>query len=174
MIAMKTLFLIHSKFNKRKRVSNIKRTIRKKLKNYGDKYVDYRMGMAGAVVMASIVFSINYIGTDNLLGATTAALKQGTYTFFFGGVITKMSERLSTEIKRKVLALIAACLIPSMVSITLTFGMHNLKGTPKPLESTIPTAVMVIPSTFIWGLINRRKMEKQSDNLQNEAIKKGG
>jgi hypothetical protein len=134
--------------------------LKRKIKNYGKKYVDYRMGMAGAVVMASIVFSINFYGTGNTFGATTAALKQGTYTFFFGGVITKMSERLSTEIRRKTLALIAACVIPSIVSLTLTFGMHNLKGTPKPLESTIPTAVMVIPSTFIWGYINRKKKDK--------------
>ena len=119
------------------------------------------MGAVGAVVMASIVFIINFYGTYDLLGAFTAALKQGTYTFFFGGVITKMAERLATEIRIKTIALIAACIIPSMVSISLTFGMHNLKGTPKPLQSTIPTTIMVIPSTFIWGYINRRKMEKK-------------
>ncbi len=143
--------------------------IRRALKNYGDKYVDYKMGMAGALVMATVVFSINLYGTHNYLGATTAALKQGTYTFFFGGVITKMAERLSTEIKRKTLALIAACIIPSLVSITLTFGMHNLKGTPKPLESTIPTTVLVIPSTFIWGWMNRRKMEKNKSEEPEDS-----
>ena len=147
--------------------------LKRKVKNYGKKYVDYRMGMAGALVMASIVFSINYYGTGDTLGATTAALKQGTYTFFFGGVITKMSERLSTEIRKKTLALIAACLIPSLVSVTLTFGMHNLKGTPKPLESTIPTAIMVFPSTFTWGFINRKRMEKRLA-LEAEENKKGG
>jgi len=135
--------------------------VKRRLRIYGKKYVDYRMGSAGAIVMASIVFTINYVGTNNLLGATTAALKQGTYTFFFGGVITKMAERLATEIKTRTIALIAACIIPSVVSISLTFGMHNLKGTPKPLQSTIPTTVMVIPSTFIWGYMNRRKMEKK-------------
>jgi hypothetical protein len=132
-------------------------------KRFGKKYVDYRMGTAGAIVMSSIVFSINYYGTHDTMGATTAALKQGTYTFFFGGVITKMSERLATEIKRKAIALIAACIIPSIVSISLTFGMHNLKGTPKPLESTIPTAIMVFPSTATWGFINRKKMEKKME-----------
>ena len=31
----------------------------KRLIKYGRKYIDYRMGMYGAIVMATIVFSIN-------------------------------------------------------------------------------------------------------------------
>jgi hypothetical protein len=133
----------------------------KRLLNRGRKYIDYRMGIAGAIVMATIVFSINIYGTGNVLGATTAALKQGTYTFFFGGVIMKMSERIATEVRRRTLALILACVIPSLVSLTLTFGLHNLKGTPKPVQSTIPTAVFVIPSTAVWGFNRRKKLEKR-------------
>ena len=128
---------------------------------FGKKYVDYRMGVAGAVVMASIVFYINYHGTGNTYGATTAALKQGTYTFFFGGVIMRLSERFATEVTKRKSAIIAACIIPSVVSLSLTFGVHSLKGTPKPVESTIPTAIFVIPSTLIWCFIKRRKFDKQ-------------
>ena len=131
-----------------------------RLIKYGRKYIDYRMGIYGAIVMATIVFGINYYGTQNTFGAATAALKQGTYTFFFGGVIMRMSERIATEVSKRILALVLACVVPSMVSLTLTFGVHNLKGTPKPLASTIPTAIFVIPSTFIWGLISRKRIEK--------------
>ncbi len=147
---------------------DINSKIKSLLRKYGKKYVDYKMGVAGAVVMASVVFTINYIGTDNILGAFTASLKQGVYTFFFGGIITKMAERLATEIKRKGTALLLACLLPSFLSIVLTFGLHNLKGTPKPLQSTIPTVILVIPSTFVWGYINRRKMEKANVSAKNE------
>lgn len=128
---------------------------------FGKKYIDYRMGVAGAIVMAGIVFYINYHGTQNTLGATTAALKQGTYTFFFGGVIMRMSELFATGVIKRSLALIAACIIPSIVSLILTFGVHSLKGTPKPIESTLPTAIFVIPSTLIWGFIKRRKYDQQ-------------
>ena len=131
-----------------------------RLIKYGRKYIDYRMGMYGAIVMATIVFSINYYGTHDSFGATTAALKQGTYTFFFGGVIMRMSERIATEVGKRMLALLLACVVPSMVLLTLTFGVHNLKGTPKPLASTIPTAIFVIPSTLIWGLMSRKRMDK--------------
>jgi len=129
---------------------------------FGKKYIDYRMGVAGAVVMASIVFYINYHGSQNTLGATTAALKQGTYTFFFGGVIMRMSELIATGVIKRSSALIAACIIPSLVSLSLTFGVHSLKGTPKSLYSTIPTAIFVIPSTLVWGFIKRRKYDKKN------------
>ena len=138
--------------------------------DFGSNYVDYRMGRYGAVVMATIVFFINFLGKKDELGipqaalwSTTAALKQGTYTFFFGGVIMKMSERLATEVKRRTLALVLACVIPSMVSLTLTFGVHSLKGTPLPAKSTIPTAIFVIPSTAVWGRMQRKRMEKSKE-----------
>jgi phage-related holin len=141
---------------------DIPKSIASRILIFGNKYIDYRMGVAGAVVMAGVVFYINYHDTQNTFGATTAALKQGTFTFFFGGVIMRMSELIATEVIKKQTALIAACIIPSLVSLSLTFGMHSLKGTPKPVESTIPTAIFVIPSTFVWGFIKRRKYDKKS------------
>jgi len=135
----------------------------------GSRFVDYKMGMIGSVVMASVVFSINYFGKripveyqDQILfWSIVAALKQGTYTFFFGGIIMKGAERFATEISKKELALVLACVIPSFVSITLTFTMHSLKGTPRPLESTIPTMFFVLPSTAVWGYLNRKKLDKK-------------
>ncbi len=124
------------------------------------------MGRYGAIVMATIVFSINYFSTHYLFWSIVAALKQGTYTFFFGGVIMKMSENLAVYIKKKPIALIAAVVIPSMVSLSLTFGLHSLKGTPKPFESTIPTAIFVIPSTAVWGFLRRKRYDKFQMSLK--------
>ena len=115
------------------------------------------MGILGAGVLAGIVFGINYHGTHDLAGASTAALKQGCYTFLFGGIIMRGCENLATMISRQAVALAAATIIPSALAICLTFGVHNLKGTPKPFESTIPTAVFVIPSTAIWGYRKRKQ-----------------
>ena len=144
----------------------------KRVLNFGSKYVDYRMGMIGSLVMAIVVFSINYFGKriplqyqDHLmLWSAVAALKQGTYTFFFGGVIMKGAERFATEVRKRGLALVLACIIPSLVSITLTFTMHSFKGTPRPLESTIPTLFFVFPSTAIWGYISRKRMDKMESD----------
>jgi hypothetical protein len=127
---------------------------------FGSKFIDYKMGRYGAIVMATIVFSINYFSTYYLFWSIVAALKQGTYTFFFGGIIMKMSENLAVSVKNRTMALIAAVIIPSTVSLCLTFGLHSLKGTPKPFESTIPTAIFVIPSTAVWGFMRRKRHDK--------------
>ncbi len=133
-----------------------------------NRFFDFKIGLAGAIVMGIVVFSINYYGTKNLTGGITAALKQATYTFFFGGSIMKICENVAIGIKNKRNALIAAVIVPSTVSLLLTFGMHNLKGTPKPLASTIPTAIFVIPSTAVWGMRKRKQFDLQKKNIISE------
>lgn len=129
-----------------------------KLKTFGSRFIDYKMGIYGAVVMGAIVFCINYFSGGEFSGSTTAGLKQGSYTFLFGGVLMKGCELLATRIKKIPLALLASVLVPSVITLLLTFGMHNLKGTPKPLASTIPTTI-IIPATAIWGFKKRKEMD---------------
>jgi hypothetical protein len=127
---------------------------------FGSRFIDYKMGFMGAGVMGCIVFGINYYGSFELYGASTAALKQLVYTFVFGGIIMRGCEYLATRIRKQILALAAAVIIPSTVAIALTFGVHSMKGTPKPVESTVPTAVLVIPSTAVWGYRKREQANK--------------
>jgi len=117
--------------------------------------------------MGIIVFFINFIATAEITGAITAAIKQGIYTFFFGGSIMKICEIIAIKIPSKKTAIVLATLIPSLISLALTFGLHSLKGTPRPIESTIPTAVFVIPSTAIWGYLKRKKADKK--NIEEEG-----
>lgn len=121
---------------------------------------DVRIGLAGGIFMGLIVFLINDHSTGNLSGSLTAAFKQGLFTFFFGGFIMKLSERIALSLNPKAPAILLSCLVPSLLSLLLTFGLHNLKGTPRPVESTIPTAFLVIPSTLVWGWMKRSKQEK--------------
>ena len=124
---------------------------------FGSRYIDYRMGFFGGIIMGGIVFIINYSATGELIPSTTAALKQGGYTFFFGGIIMKFCEYLALKIKTRTLALVAAVVIPTAIALTLTYGLHSLKGTPKPLASTIPT-LMIIPATAVWGYKKRKQV----------------
>ena len=121
-----------------------------------NKYFDYKIGLAGGLFMAIVVFIINYRATGETTGALTAAAKQGVYTFFFGGFIMKLCEFFATRIKLKYIAITIATLIPSIIALLLTFGVHSLRGTPRPVESTIPTAIFVFPSTAIWGILKRK------------------
>ena len=120
------------------------------------KFFDFKVGIAGGLVMGLVVFFINYFETAIVLSSFTAALKQGIYTFLFGGSIVKLCETLAIKINPKWFALSLAMLIPSTVSLLLTYGLHSLKGTPLPFESTIPTAIFVIPSTLVWGYLKRK------------------
>jgi hypothetical protein len=130
---------------------------------YGSRFIDYKMGVMGAIVLGTIVFWVNYFGTHEFKGALTAAVKQGTYTFLFGGIIMRGCENLAIGIKNKRRALLAAVILPSTVAIGLTFGVHSLKGTPRPVASTIPTAILVVPSTFVWGIRKRKQFADVRD-----------
>jgi len=125
----------------------------------GRKFIDYKIGIAGAIVMGGIVFSINYFSTHQISGSITAALKQGSYTFLFGGTLMKGCEYLATGIKKRTLAIVASVVVPSVLTLILTYTMHNLKGTPKPFESTIPTTI-IIPATAVWGFKKRKQMDE--------------
>lgn len=81
---------------------------------FAQKFIDYKIGIAGAIVMGGIVFGINYFTTDEIAGSITAALKQGSYTFLFGGTLMKGCEYLATSIKKRRLAIFASVIIPSV------------------------------------------------------------
>jgi hypothetical protein len=122
------------------------------------KFIDYKIGIAGAVVMGGIVFCINYFTTYEIGGSITAALKQGSYTFLFGGTLMKGCEYIAITLRNRKLAIVMSVVIPSVFTLILTFTMHRMKGTPKPLESTIPTLI-IIPATAVWGYKKRNQMD---------------
>jgi len=124
------------------------------------KFIDYKIGFAGAIVMGGIVLGINYFSAHEISGSITAAIKQGSYTFIFGGTLMKGCEYLATNIKKRRLAIVASIVIPSVFTLLLTFGLHNLKGTPKPIASTIPTLI-IIPATAVWGARKRNQMDQK-------------
>lgn len=131
----------------------------KRALKFGSRYIDYKMAIAGSVVMGGIVFYINYFSTHDAFGSFTASSKQAAYTFFFGGFLMKGCESISKSFDNKYAAIALAVLIPSTITLILTFVMHNLKGTPKPLESTLPTLI-IIPATAIWGYMKRREYDR--------------
>lgn len=124
------------------------------------KFIDYKIGIASAIFLGGIVFGINYFSTHEISGSITAAIKQGTYTFIFGGTFLKGCEYLAINIQNRKWAIVASVVIPSTFTFLLTFGMHSLKGTPKPLQSTIPTFI-IIPATAVWGIIKRKQLDQK-------------
>lgn len=123
-----------------------------------NKLFDPKMGLAGALLLGTIVFFINY--DHGIVNGLIAASKQALYTFFVGGFITRLCENMAT-IKDNFTALFLAVLIPSIIAVTLTFIVHSIKGTPEPFNSTIPT-MLLAPPGFLWWALQKRKQIRQT------------
>ncbi len=119
-----------------------------------NKYFDPKMGFGGGLFLAIIVFFINY--DHGVSEALIAALKQGLYTFLAGGTMMRISENLSIRFKPAFTSILAAVVIPTVLAVSFTFIIHSAKGTPEPLNSTIPTMIFA-PLGFLWWAIRKRK-----------------
>jgi hypothetical protein len=112
------------------------------------------MGLIGALFMGAIVF---YINSDHgPMLATIAALKQGIYTFLIGGLILKVLEVIVKEIKQEWLAYACAIAVATLITVSLVYLVHSMKGTPKPFASTMPTIILA-PIGFFYAARLKRK-----------------
>ena len=135
------------------RVSNssfIRRFIR-----YTGKYIDYPSAIAGAVIMGIIVGAINF--GHGWWPAATAAMKQAAYTFLFGGVLIKLLYTIVLAVPGKVGAIVLSVFTVSIVTIILVYLVHNLKGTPMPLASTLPTMILAPPGFLFLAYRKKNK-----------------
>jgi len=64
-----------------------------RLRAFMDTHIDYPVAIAGATVLGSIVFIINY--DYGCSSALLAAGKQATYMFFAGGYMVRLNQRLA-------------------------------------------------------------------------------
>lgn len=133
-------------------ISQMKTQIKKLVKSFS-RFIDIPTAIAGAVIMGVIVGIINR--KFGLWPASTAALKQAAYTFLFGGMLTKLLYVISDKIDGIFKATIISAFIVTVITVIMVFAVHSMRGTPKPLESTIPTALMA-PFGFSF-LAYRRK-----------------
>jgi hypothetical protein len=117
---------------------------------------DPKMGLVGALVLAAIVFAINY--EEGVSLASIAAAKQGLYTFFAGGFMMRLVENLSIKWDEKIVSYAISVLVATAIAVSLTYGLHSLKGTPKPLLSTIPTIILGPPGFFWWAYKKRNQL----------------
>lgn len=120
------------------------------------KFINYKMGAIGGAIMGLIVWRINI--DHGFWLATFAALKQFMYTLFLGGSLIRLLETIVMKIRKPVPALLVAVIFTSLLTITLVFIVHNLRGTPKPFESTIPT-ILTAPFGFFILAYRKRKSE---------------
>jgi hypothetical protein len=80
-----------------------------------------------------------------------------------GGLIVRFCRALASLSGPGWMVFVAATLLPSLVTIGTTFFVHSLKGTPEPIASTIPVAVMSLPSFSGLAYHTRRKTAGLAD-----------
>jgi len=130
--------------------SNLQNTI-----SFLNRFINIKMGLAGAFVMGAIVWLINM--GYGWWPATTAALKQAAYTLLFGGILIKILDTIAVKIKNRYLAIATATILVSVITIILVYIVHHLKGTPRPFESTLPTMIMAPPGFLALAIRKRYK-----------------
>ncbi len=125
-------------------------------------YINLKTGAIGAIIMGLIVLCINW--SVNWQLAIVAGTKQALYTLLFGGLVIKLCERIALKLEDKWQSIILASIIASSLTICAVFFVHNLKGTPKPFESTLPVILMSPPGFFYLALRSRNNKNKKSTN----------
>lgn len=126
-----------------------------------DRHIDYPAALAGAVVLGSLVFAVNYGHGCNQ--ALIAAAKQAIYTFFAGGALVRLNERLALSINPAAAGVIIGFACSGALAVILTYCVHSLRGTPEPLYSTLPTLTLVVPGFVFLGVRARYKVRSVGD-----------
>lgn len=125
-----------------------------------DKHIDYPAAIAGATVLGVIVFFVNY--DHGWSSALVAAGKQATYTFFAGGYMVRLNERIALALNPTAIAVAAGVLCAGTLAVSLTYLVHSLRGTPEPLNSTLPTLVLLVPGFIFLGIRARHKANSEA------------
>jgi hypothetical protein len=116
--------------------------------------IDIKLGIIGAIFMGSVVA---YINSDHgILPAGIAALKQALYTFFIGGVIIRILDFTVNNIKKKTYAYLVSITVATFLTTSMVYFVHCLKGTPKPLDSTLATVVLAPPGYIYLAYFKRK------------------
>lgn len=144
----------------------------KRLKAFLDRHIDYRGAVAGALVLGGVVFCINLDHGGS--AAFVAAAKQGTYTFFAGGYMVRLNERIALAVEPALLAVPAGVLCAGGLAVLLTYLVHSARGTPEPVNSTLPTLVLAGFGFAFLGvrarrLRNARREEARGDGARGTA-----
>ena len=98
-------------------------------------------------VITSMVFLINY--SHGAPAALVAAAKQAAYTFFVAGFIMQFCRSLAARGQSDSVAVANATAVPTLITVVLVFALHSVRGTPEPVLSTLPVAVLGLVAFYV-------------------------
>ena len=68
----------------------------------------------------------------------------------------RIAENLALRFKNHTISITLAVAVPAFLAVGLTYIVHSAKGTPEPLNSTIPTMIFA-PLGFLWWAVRKRR-----------------
>ena len=111
---------------------------------------------------------VAYINSDSgIFPASIAAFKQALYTFFIGGVIIKILDLIVNRIKKKAYAYVISITVATFLTTSMVYFIHCMKGTPKPVDSTIATVILAPPG-YIYLAYFKRKNHHSPEEVDEE------
>jgi hypothetical protein len=127
--------------------------------------IDYKKGILFGGLAGVAVGAIN--AKEGIEYALSSGTKEGAKCLLIGTVNLSICRKLATTIENKVKAITLATVVPAVLSMGLTYGVHAyLKGTPYPLKSTAPTALSA-PFFLVIAMRERKLAEKKKAEANN-------
>lgn len=130
--------------------------------NWIKERIDYKKGAIFGGLAGLAVGLIN--GSKGIEYALSSGSKEFAKCMVIGTMNLSICQRLATSIKNKAKAYALATIIPTALSVGLTYGVHAyLKGTPYPAKSTAPT-LLSAPFFLALGARARRKKDREKES----------
>ena len=124
-------------------------------------FINIKYGLLGATFMGSWVYFLNmdYPWPKPF----EASMKQAAYTFFVGGLLTKMVEIIVKKEKPRNMSIVLAVLASTIITAILMFLLHYIiKGTPAKMETVVWTILVAPPGFIIVAIRERLIWEKKT------------
>ena len=133
---------------------------------WSKKYINYKIGLIGAVITGLIAFASNY--SHGSSPAAYAFVKQAVFVFFFGGYNIKTCEKLSETFNLRFLSLTAATLVPVLQAAIAFYILHKIGGTPEAAITALAASAVNLPPFFVFGYIYRKHHEKGTKGILHQ------
>lgn len=138
--------------------------------NFLKRNIDYKKGAIFGGLAGVAVGIIN--SSKGLEYALSSGSKEAAKCMLIGTMNLSICQKLATSIENKIKAYTLATIIPTILSVGLTYSVHAyLKGTPYPLRSTAPTALSA-PFFAAIAIRARKLEEKRLSELNQKTLEK--
>lgn len=125
---------------------------------WSKKYVNYKIGLMGAIGAGSIACYSNY--KHGFVPSALAFGKQAVFALCVGGYNSRVCEKMARKYKSKTLSLAVATFVPTVQTGLALYIYHKCLLTPEAFKTALNISIINLPAFLIMGYYFRRNHEK--------------